>query len=582
VAVTSAWRPLERRGAPAIGRPIGALLVAEGLVTAEQVGEALEEQRTTGEKVGAVLVRRGRLSEDQLARFLARLYALPYVTLPAAPIPREVLRLVPAALARKYEVLPLERTTTSLTLAMADPTNLSAVDETAFRTGLRVAPVIVRPGDIRQAIAQHYGPERFLAEVIEEAQGGGDLEVVVDGTPGSLDVQELRASADDVPVVRLVNTIVLEALRAGASDIHLEPEATCFRVRLRVDGVLRELTRPAKRLEAPVVSRIKIMASLDIAERRLSQDGRLRLRHDGREVDVRVNTLPTTLGEAVSLRVLDRARLEPDLDGLGLGPTALEELRGAIASPHGMVLITGPTGSGKTTTLYAAVEALRARDLNIVTVEDPVEYDLPGVNQVAVNEASGLTFAAALRAFLRHDPDVMLVGEMRDLETAQVATRAAVTGHLVLTTLHTNDAATAVTRLADMGVARHLLDASLRLVLSQRLVRRLCPRCREPYQVDEPALARYGWTPRGDGPVTLYRPRGCAACQELGFKGREAVVETLPARGRLRELLAGDASAAAIRRAAQEEGLPTLREAGLRKALEGLTTVDEVLRATYE
>jgi type IV pilus assembly protein PilB len=385
-----------------------------------------------------------------------------------------------------------------------------------------------------------------------------------------------------VPVVRLVNSILLDAIRRGASDIHLDPSENALRIRFRVDGVLHEVMTPPKRVEPAVVSRLKIMASLDIAERRLPQDGRIKLRQARREIDFRVSVLPTIFGESISLRILDRDALKVNLVQLGFEPTALAEFQKAIQHPHGMILLTGPTGAGKTTTLYSALHAINRGDRNIVTVEDPVEYELRGVTQVQVNDEIGRTFASALRSFLRHDPDVILVGEMRDQETAQIAVRAALTGHLVLSTVHTNDAASTLARLSDMGVPPFLVASALKLVVAQRLVRRVCQDCREPYEVDEEALIPHGHAPLGLGRVTLYRGKGCATCHYTGMKGRSAIYEVLPVTPEIRGLILHSTFADEIHDVAQKQGMKTLREAGLARVLEGATTVEEVLRVTTD
>jgi len=571
------------REGPFLGRSLGRILLTEGLVTLDQLNDALVEQKGTRERLGKIFVRRGRITEDQLLEVLSRLYNVAVWTLLEPAIPPEILKLLPSTFARKYEAVPISRTPSSVTLAMVDPTNLSALDEAALRTGLKVVPVVARPSDIHRAIEQYYGLEAStLAEAIDQTLTG-EVEVVAgDEVAEQVNVENLRASADDLPVIRLVNMILLDAVRSRASDVHFEPDVTGFRVRLRVDGVLRQVMSPPKRLEAPVVSRIKIMANLDIAERRLPQDGRLKLRYGGREIDIRVATLPMVQGEGVSLRILDRDAVRLDLGVLGFDAWALDEFRKAIRSTWGIIIITGPTGSGKTTTLYAAVEELKSTDLNIITVEDPVEYHLGGVNQVQVNEALGLSFPTVLRSFLRHDPNIMLVGEVRDLETAQIAIRAALTGHLVMTTMHTNDAPVAIARLRDMGIPPYLQESTVRLVVAQRLVRKVCGECKEPYQVDEQHLVPYGHTALGLGQCTLYATKGCSACNFTGFRGREAIYEVMPVTPAIRDLITATAASGEIRGAARNVGMRTLREAGLMKVIQGGTTIPEVLRVTTD
>ena len=567
------------------GRRLGQLLLEDGLVTAAQVDQAVARQRASGERLGAVLVRLGFLTEDQLVIALSRQYGLPAVAPSRLDVDPEVLRLVPVQIARKYQVLPIERAGETLSLAMADPTDVNALDDVAFMTNLKVRPLVAAPRLIRQAV-----------ERLGEAEGGAlasaltDAERSLDSDADAVraeeeswskpDVFELLESADEAPVVRLINLVLADAIRRGASDIHVEPGEKVVRVRVRVDGVLHEVMAPPKRLEAALTSRMKIMASLDIAERRLPQDGRIKLRYGAREIDLRVSTLPTIFGEKTVMRILDRESLHLDLARLGFDPGSLEQFQHAIHQPHGMVLITGPTGSGKTTTLYSAINTLNRPDINIMTAEDPVEYNLPGVNQLQVNEEIGRTFAAALRAFLRQDPDVILVGETRDLETAQIGIRAALTGHLVLTTLHTNDCPSAVARLLDMGIAPFLVACSVSLILAQRLSRRICRECIETYEVEEGSLEPYGYQPAGAGRIALARGAGCAVCSFTGMKGRVAIYEVMPVGELLRTLILEHAPTAAIRDHALGQGMKTLRQNGLALTLQHVTTLDEVLRVT--
>ena len=565
------------------GRRLGDLIVAEGLITAEHLGQAVAEQMRTGRKLGPVLLRLGFLTEKQLVHFLSRQYKVPVLDIPEAGIPPEIVKLVPAALARKYEVIPVGRTAGSLTLVMVDPANLSALDEVAFRTGLKVVPAIATPSAIQKALEQHYeASPGTLADVLGLVEAEADRMDRKHPREGSVDLRELRASADQVPVVRLVNMILDEAIRRGASDVHLDPSETGFRVRLRTDGMLNEIMTPIKRIESAVVSRIKIMADLDIAERRLPQDGRIKYRQDAREVDFRVSVLPTIFGESIAMRLLDKDALKLDMSLLGLDAWSLNHFTKAIRNPHGLILITGPTGSGKTTTLYSALQTLNAPGVHIVTLEDPVEYNLPGINQVQVKEEIGLTFASALRSFLRHDPNVILLGEMRDAETAQMAVRAALTGHLVMSTLHTNDTASTVARLLDMGLPPFLLSSSLRLIVAQRLARKVCTACRQPYEVDEDRLAPYGHVPAGRGTCVLYTSKGCEACGFTGMKGRVALYEVMPVTSEIREATQAMGSASELRQLARDQGMKTLREAGLIKAIEGVTSLDEVLRITAD
>jgi len=444
--------------------------------------------------------------------------------------------------------------------------------------------VVASQAAIRAAIDRSYDTKGSgIADIVSEMEGAAaDVELVEgeEEIAAKVDVFELKESADEAPVVRLINMILVDAIRRGASDIHLEPYEKVFRVRFRVDGVLHEIMTPPKRLEAALTSRVKIMASLDIAERRLPQDGRIKLRFNQREIDFRVSTLPTIFGEKTVMRILDKDSLQLDLTMLGFDSWSLEQFTKAINSPYGMILITGPTGSGKTTTLYSAIHTINSPDINIMTAEDPVEYNLKGVNQVQVNEEIGRTFAGALRAFLRQDPDVILVGETRDLETAQIGIRAALTGHLVLTTLHTNDSPSTVARLLDMGIPPFLVSSSLMLILAQRLGRRVCKDCKQPFDADEETLVPYGHTPQGLGKVTLFRGKGCATCSFTGMKGRVAIYEVMPVTQELRDLIIHNAPTADIRETAQSQGMKTLRQNALQKVLDGVMTLEEVLRVT--
>ena len=573
---------------PKLGQPVsrrlGDLLVREGLINQEQLQRALTEQKGTNEKLGSILARHNVITEDQLVAFLSKQYGIPSITLSQLDIDADVLKLVPAQIAKKYEVLPIKRTGNSLTLAMADPTNVFAVDDVGFMTNLQVIPVVAAQGAIRKALDRLYEAQGSgMAEVISEMEGtAGDVEVV-EGDEESwakTDIFELKESADEAPVVRLVNMILVDAIRRGASDIHLEPYEKVFRVRFRVDGVLHEIMTPPKRLETALTSRVKIMSTMDIAERRLPQDGRIKLRYNQREIDFRVSTLPTIFGEKTVLRILDKESLQLDLTMLGFDPWSLEQFNKAIHQPYGMILITGPTGSGKTTTLYSAIHTINSPDVNIMTAEDPVEYNLKGVNQVQINEGIGRTFGAALRSFLRQDPDVILVGETRDLETAQIGIRAALTGHLVLSTLHTNDCPGTIARLLDMGIPPFLVSSALTLILAQRLGRKICKDCKQPYEADEESLVPYGHVPQGLGKVQFYKGKGCHTCSFTGMKGRVAVYEVMPIGDELRELILRNAPTAEILQLALAQGMKTLRQNALQKVIDGVTTLEEVLRVT--
>jgi type IV pilus assembly protein PilB len=572
-----------RRPQQPVGRRLGDLLVSEGLITPEQLARALVEQRGTPEKLGSILIRLGLIQEDQLTGFLSRQYGIPSIALSQLEVERDVLDFVPARIARKYEVLPVRRTGNTLTLAMADPTNVFAIDDVAFMTNLQVFPVVAPQSALRQAIERSYDVQAAtLSDIIAEIDGEiGPVEVIEgEERDAVLDVFELKESADQAPVVRLVNLLLVDAIVRGASDIHLEPYEKVLRVRFRIDGMLHEVMTPPRRLEPAIVSRVKIMANLDIAERRLPQDGRIKLRYNGRQIDFRISTVPTIHGEKTVMRLLDKEGLKLDLGDLGFDPWSLETFINAIHNPYGMILLTGPTGSGKTTTLYSAIQAINSPDINIVTAEDPVEYNLTGINQLQVHEGIGRTFAGALRSFLRQDPDVILVGETRDLETAQIAVRAALTGHRVFTTLHTNDAPSAVARLLDMGIPPFLVSSSLQVVVAQRLARKICSDCTQPFQMREDALTPYGHVVQGIGTFTTYGGKGCPLCNFTGMRGRVALYEVMAVTPEIRELILREASTAELREVASSQGMKTLRQAGLLKLIEGVTTIEEVLRVT--
>jgi type IV pilus assembly protein PilB len=565
-------------------RRLGDLLVAEGLITDEQLRQALGQQKGKTDKLGTVLVGLGFITEEQLIGFLSRQYGIPSITLSSLDIDGETLRLVPPNIAKKYEVLPVKRIGSTLTLAMADPTNVFALDDVAFMTNLQILPVVAPQAAIRRALDKHYEAAQpaSMSDMMSEITGdGAGVEVVEEEKQGGhVDVFELKESADEAPVVKLVNMVLADAIRKGASDSHWEPYEKTFRVRFRIDGVLHEMLSPPKRLEPAIISRLKIMSNLDISERRLPQDGRIKLRFGAREIDFRVSILPTIFGEKAVLRILDKESLQLDLTKLGFDVPNYEKFNHAIHQPYGMVLITGPTGSGKTTTLYSAISTINSPEHNIMTAEDPVEYNLKGVNQVQVNDGVGRTFAAVLRSFLRQDPDVILVGETRDLETAQISIRAALTGHLVFTTLHTNDCPSTVARLVDMGVQPFLLSSALLLILAQRLGRKICKDCKEPFEGHEDDLVPYGHVSEGRGKVTFYKGKGCQTCNFTGMKGRIAIYEVMALTEPLRNVILKGGTTSEIREMAQSEGMKTLRQNGLLKVLEGTTTIEEVLRVT--
>jgi len=571
----------ERRGG-SLSR-LGDRLVAEKLISTEQLQRALAEQKGSADKLGTILVRLGFITEDSLVSFLSKQYSIPAITVAQVDPDPDVLKLVPEQIAKKHSVLPIKRMGNVLTLAMADPTNVFALDDVGFMTGLQIQPVVASEAAIRKAFERLYETGASVTDMMSELEEADtDVEVVEGGeeTFTKADVFDLKESADEAPVVRLINMILTDAIRRGASDIHLEPYEKVFRVRFRIDGVLHEIMTPPKRLEAALTSRVKIMATLDIAERRLPQDGRIKLRYHQREIDFRVSTLPTIFGEKTVMRILDKDALQLDLTALGFDPWSMEQFTKAIHSPYGMILITGPTGSGKTTTLYSAIHTINSPDINIMTAEDPVEYNLKGVNQVQINDEIGRTFAACLRSFLRQDPDVILVGETRDLETAQIGIRAALTGHLVLSTLHTNDCPSTPARLLDMGIPPFLVSSSLQLILAQRLGRRVCRDCKEPYEASEESLVPYGHVPQGLGTVNFYKGKGCQTCNFTGMKGRVAIYEVMPISTEIRDLILRNATTNEILDAACSQGMKTLRQNALQKVIDGVTTVEEVLRVT--
>src|SRR5881628_2674880 len=585
----------------ATARDVAELLAQEGLVKRSELDGILAEHKRSNARVLTLLLQRHLVGEAELVGFLSRRYGIPPVTLNGREISGDVLALVPAAIAWKHEVLPLELTEQTVTLAMTDPTNVLARDDIAYMTGFDVCIVVAMRSELQHEIRRHYGGQGgvptlghfntpkaaapasapvSVADMMSVLGGELDDVQVLDDEESTTSVFELKESADEAPVVKLVNMVLVDAIQKGASDIHWEPYEKAFRVRFRIDGVLHELLSPPKRLESAIISRLKIMSNLDIAERRLPQDGRIKLRYSAREIDFRVSVLPTIFGEKAVLRILDKNALQLDLTKLGFDPWSHEKFSSVIHQPYGMILITGPTGSGKTTTLYSAIHTINSPEHNIMTAEDPVEYNLKGVNQVQINDSIGRTFALALRAFLRQDPDVILVGETRDLETAQISIRAALTGHLVFSTLHTNDSPSTIARLIDMGIPPFLVASSLLLVMAQRLGRKVCKDCKEPYEVNEDSLLPYGHVLTGVGRTQFYKGRGCAACNFTGMKGRVALYEVMPASQEIRDLILKNAPVTDIRAMAQAQGMKSLRQAGLLKVLEGTTTVEEVLRVT--
>lgn len=565
---------------------IGEMLVKAGVITQAQLDKALEEQRARGGRIGEILQRLGYVTEEDITECLSHQYGVPSINLRDFPVEKDVARLVDEEAARKYTVIPIAKSGQTITLAMADPTNIFAIDEITFSTGFKVDPVLASEEAIRDAIEKIYGTTREveLQKVIEDLAQVQEEALEVLEEEEELDVAELAKESTEAPVVRLVNIILTDAIKRGASDIHIEPYEKTFRVRYRIDGVLQEVMTPPLKLKDAITSRIKILAKLDIAEKRLPQDGRIKLKAkiEGRtrELDYRVSTVPTLFGEKVVLRLLDKENLRLDMTKLGFEKSSLKKFEDAILKPYGMVLVTGPTGSGKTNTLYSAISRINTPEVNIMTAEDPVEFQLPGVNQVQMKESIGLNFAAALRAFLRQDPNIILVGEIRDFETAEIAIKAALTGHLVLSTLHTNDAPSTISRLMNMGIEPFLVATSVNVIAAQRLVRRICTYCKEEVEVPIQALLAVGFSEAEAHSLKIYRGKGCDKCGGTGYKGRVGLFEVMEISEDIRELILSGATVVELRRKAIEEGMITLRQSGLHKIREGITTIDEVVRET--
>ncbi len=615
---------------------LGEILVRENLLTPQQLRETLDYQREHGGRLGYNLVKLGFISDDMITAVLSRQYGVPSVNLDLFDIDESVIRLIPAEVAKKYSVLPLSRVGATLTLAMVDPTNVFAMDDIKFMTGLNIEPVVVSEASVQQSIGKYYDHSREIELAGAFTDGGYDfnftpttngngytngngnissyhppihtedeklrsddlvsldqfefdhhhdsdgLEVVEDKE--EIDLSTLSRMSEDAPVVRLVNVLLVDSLRRGASDIHVEPYEKELRIRFRIDGVLYNVMSPPLKLRDALISRIKIMSKLDISEKRLPQDGRIKIKvkvdNRSRELDFRVSTLPTLFGEKVVLRLLDKEKLMLDMTKLGFEEESLVKFKRNIAKPFGMVLVTGPTGSGKTNTLYSALQSLNTPETNIMTAEDPVEFNLHGINQVQMKEQIGLNFAAALRSFLRQDPNIILVGEIRDFETAEIAIKAALTGHLVLSTLHTNDAPSTISRLMNMGIEPFLVATSVNIIQAQRLIRRVCKDCKAEHSVPIEALVEVGFLPEEAETIKTYKGRGCQTCNGTGYKGRVGLYEVMEVTDSLRELILIGASSLELRKKAEDEGMISLRQSGLYKIREGITTIDEVVRET--
>jgi type IV pilus assembly protein PilB len=565
---------------------LGDLLVKEKVITPDQLDQALKVQKESGTRLGSILVKLGYLSDEDVTNFLSRQYGVPAINLSYFEIDPAVVKLIPYETAKRYQILPLSRVGASLTIAMVDPTNVFAMDDIKFMTGFNIEPVVASESSILDGIEKAYGAahEEDLEKVMMAMTEGADADVELQAEEEEIGLSDLEKAAEEAPIVKLVNMILTDAVKRGASDVHVEPYEKEYRVRFRVDGMLQTIMSPPMKLKDAITSRIKIMAKLDISEKRLPQDGRIMLKVNlggkRKSLDYRVSTLPTLWGEKIVMRLLDKENLRLDMTKLGFEPESLVKFEKAILKPYGMVLVTGPTGSGKTNTLYSAISRLNQPDTNIMTAEDPVEFQLAGVNQVQMKESIGLNFAAALRAFLRQDPNIILVGEIRDFETAEIAIKAALTGHLVLSTLHTNGAPETISRLMNMGIEPFLVATSVHMIVAQRLVRRICSECKDPVELPPQALIEAGFTPEEVKTVKVYKGKGCGVCNNTGYKGRAGLYEVMEIDDDIRELILVGASAVELKKKAVERGMLTLRRSGLIKAMAGVTTLEEVARET--
>jgi len=581
---------------------IGELLLKEKRITPEQLQQALNHQKANGGKLGYNLVKMGLVKDEDITALLSKQYGVPSINLTQFEIDPAVIKLIPADTAQKYQIVPLSRAGATLTIAMTDPTNVFAMDDIKFMTGYNVEPVVASETAVIEAIQRYYpssgkavsaatgsgGPStlELATRGLEEMQTLDAVSVEVPEELEEISAEALAKQGEEAPVVRLVNVLLMSAIQKGASDIHIEPYEKELRVRYRIDGILYNIMNPPMKFRDAISSRLKIMAKLDIAEKRLPQDGRIKIRFSDngtqKEIDFRVSVLPTLFGEKIVMRLLDKDKLMLDMTKLGFEQESLTKFEVAILRPWGMVLVTGPTGSGKTNTLYSAIARINTPETNIMTAEDPVEFNLVGINQVQVRENIGLNFAAALRSFLRQDPNIILVGEIRDFETAEIAVKAALTGHLVLSTLHTNDAPSTVNRLMNMGIEPFLVASSVHLIAAQRLVRRVCSNCKEAHPLPPPALMQAGFTEEDASGVTPFKGKGCEKCTQTGYKGRVGLYEVMEVSEELRELILVGASGLELRRKAVDEGMITLRQSGLRKVKDGVTTVEEVVRETVK
>ncbi len=557
---------------------LGEILVREGLITQEQLKKALLEQKGSGMRLGYTLVKLGFIEETEVTKMLARQYRMPAVDLSRFEVEPKILKLLTPDIAIKHTVLPLKREGRTLTIAIADPNNVTAIEDIKFITRCDVFPVIAGEYTLRNAIDRYYQQsDAQLQNLLKSVEAAEELEVVEEAQDEDVKATDL---ADDAPVVKLINGLLTDAVKRGASDVHIEPFEHEMRVRYRVDGALQEVMKPPVKMRAALTSRVKIMAALNIAERRVPQDGRIKLKMGARVIDFRVSTLPVLFGEKIVLRILDKGNLTLDLTKFGFEPKAEEHLMRAILNPYGMVLVTGPTGSGKTTTLYSALSRINTMEVNILTAEDPVEYNLMGINQVLVRNEVGMTFAAALKAFLRQDPNIIMVGEIRDMETGSIAIKAALTGHLVLSTLHTNDAPSTVTRMIDMGIEPFNVASAVNLIVAQRLVRRVCSSCKVEHKYSDEELHALGISPAEARHLIFFKGQGCDTCGETGYKGRQGLYEVMAMTSAVRRMVLKGGSTEELREQAVKDGMLTLRMDGMLKVKRGITTLDEVVKET--
>jgi len=569
---------------------LGELLLREKLISPEQLKSALDLQKKNGYSLNAALVNLGYITEEEIAKALSRQLGYPYIDLNQFDVYPDVIKLIPVEIAKKYMVMPIHRIRSFLTLAMVDPTDLDVIEDIRFRTGLSIQPVIASESGIMNAISKYYGSSDSLRvkKILDEIELAEDTTVnIIEEEEEDYDIEELVHSTEEAPIITLVNTVFIDAIKKGASDVHFEPYERSFRVRYRLDGTLHEMMNLATKFKNPVISRVKILSNMDIAEKRLPQDGRLKMRvklENGarKEVDMRISSIPTIFGEKIVARILDREMLKLDLTKLGFEQGPLDVFKRGISRPWGIILVTGPTGSGKTNTLYSAISTLNSMEKNIITAEDPVEFHIPGISQVQIKDEIGLSFSSALRSFLRQDPDIMLVGEMRDFETVDIAIKAALTGHLVFSTIHTNDAASTVARLVNMNIEPYLIADSVILIVAQRLVRRLCKKCRVKQKITPEALVDIGFSPEEAKMVTVYKPHGCSVCNNTGYKGRVGLFEVMEVTDDIKELILNRAQSYQIKKKAVEQGMITLRQSGLIKIKEGITSLEEVLRETIK